>query len=75
VQAVLNQMGAKEQVDDQGGEGSSEEGSGEGNKAGIEKSNPRASLYGPQVIDELTVRICLAQLGVKTQSHFGFIHV
>lgn len=75
VQAVLNQMGAREQVDDQGGEGSTEEGSGEGNKAGTEKSNPRASLYGPQVIDELTVRICLAQLGVKTQSHFGFIHV
>ena len=67
VQAVLNQMGAKEQVADKR--------SAEGCEAGEEKTNPRVSLYGPQVIDELTVRICLAQLGVKTQSHFGFIHV
>ena len=34
-----------------------------------------SSLHGEQVIDELTVRICLQDLGCKTKAHFGFVEV
>lgn len=34
-----------------------------------------SSLQGEQVIDELTVRICLQDLGYKTKAHFGFVEV
>lgn len=33
------------------------------------------SLHGEQVIEELTVRICLQDLGCKTKTHFGFVEV
>ena len=37
--------------------------------------NISSSLHGEQVIDELTVRICLQDLGCKTKAHFGFVEV
>lgn len=50
---------------------------------GVEGENERQianeevapTLHGEQVIEELSVRICLQEIGCKTKAHFGFVEV
>ena len=67
VDTVLNQMGA----------GSAHELDGIKSENTGQSANEEVvpSLHGEQVIEELTVRICLQDLGCKTKTHFGFVEV
>lgn len=67
VDTVLNQMGAGEV---RGFDGNKAENAGRPADEQIVRS-----LHGEQVIDELTVRICLQDMGCKTKAHFGFVEV
>ena len=67
VDTVLNQMVSSSANASDGIEG--EHATQQDNEGGS------SSLHGEQVIDELTVRICLQDLGCKTKAHFGFVEV
>ena len=67
VDTVLNQMASSSARASDGIEG--EHATQQANEGGS------SSLQGEQVIDELTVRICLQDLGCKTKAHFGFVEV
>lgn len=67
VDTVLNQMGA----------GGTHELDGIKSENAGQQANEQIVPYsqGEQVIEELTVRICLQDMGCKTKAHFGFVEV